>query len=464
MRSWLLGTSDSLNRRIFRTAVVVGLFTLLVKAGATAKELVVARTFGRSDELDALLIAYLLPAFVLGLLNGAFASAIIPALVEAREKRGPEATQQLFASAMLVNAFVLSATAILLGFLAPLYLPYLASGFPAAKLHLTRQLLYVLLPFVVFGGLAGGAAAVLNALEKFALPALVPLLTPLLTILFIALGVTRFGAFVLAGGLTIGSVIEAALMARLLHTQGMSLRPSWAGSTPEIRRLIGQYVPMLAGTFLMSSTGVIDQSMAAMLPAGSVAALGYGNKIVILLLTIGASSLSTAIFPQLSKMLAQNDWQQCRHTLKQYVLMLILVTVPLTALLIAFSRPLVALLYQRGAFTAADTDLVSRVQIAYALQIPFNFCGLLLVRFLSAVRRNDVLMFLSAINLVLDIVLNLLMMRRWGVAGIALSTSLVYVFSFFFVTAWSLSVMGRSSHEAPAAARAGSGAGPGAAG
>src|SRR5215472_19128349 len=109
MRRWFFDNPDTINRKIFRAAVVVGLFTLLVKAGATAKELVVARTFGRSDALDALLIAYLLPAFVLGLLNGAFATAIIPALVEAREKRGSGAAKQLFSSAMIVNAVVLSA-------------------------------------------------------------------------------------------------------------------------------------------------------------------------------------------------------------------------------------------------------------------------------------------------------------------------------------------------------------------
>jgi putative peptidoglycan lipid II flippase len=460
MQRWLFGNADSLNRKILRTAIVVGLLTLLVKTGTTAKELVVAGTFGRSDAVDAFLIAFLLPGFVLGLLGGAFASAIIPALVEAREKRGPDAAQQLFSSAMLTNIVALVAMAMLLGLVAPFYLPYIASGFSPAKLHLTRQLLYVLLPFVLFNGLVGCASAVLNAGEKFALPAMVPLVTPLLTILFIVLGAARFGAFVLAGGLTIGSAIEAALLARIVHSHGMSLRLRWGGFTPEVRRLIGQYVPMLAGTFLMSSTGVVDQSMAAILPAGSVAALGYGNKVISLLLIIGAGSLGTAIFPHLSKVLAQNDWGQCRHTLKRYLVLAVLVTVPLTALLIAFSRPLVGLLYQRGAFTAVDADLVSKVQVGYALQIPFYVCGLLLVRFLSAVRRNDVLMYASGINLVLDIVLNLVLMRRWGVAGIALSTSLVYVFSCFFVAAWSLWLIGQQRLHPVGAVTARSDIGP----
>lgn len=463
MLKWLFGNGDTPNRRIFRAAIVVGFLTLLLKTGTTTKELVVASTFGRSDAIDAFLIAFLLPGFVLGLVAGAFASAIIPALVEARQRHGLEAAQTLFSSATLINTAALVVLAVLLGLLAPYYLPYLAFGFSATKLHLTRQLLFLLLPFVVFNGLAACASAALNASEKFALPALVPLVSPLLTIVFLILGAGRFGAFVLAGGLTFGSILEAALLARILQSHGLSMRLRWGGFTPELYRLIKQYLPMLAGTFLMSSTGVVDQSMAAMLPGGSVAALGYGNKVTALLLTIGASSLGTAIFPHLSKMVAQNKWGQCRHTLKRYIFLVVAVTVPVTASLIAFSRPLVMLLYQRGAFTAADADLVSKVQVAYAFQIPFNVCGLLLVRFLSAARRNDVLMYAAGGSLLLDLVLNLVLMRYWGVAGIALSTSLVYMFSCVFVIVWSLWLLREQPMHA-GAMRARSGIDPEAAG
>jgi putative peptidoglycan lipid II flippase len=95
-------------------------------------------------------------------------------------------------------------------------------------------------------------------------------------------------------------------------------------------------------------------------------------------------------------------------------------------------------LFQRGAFTAVDTELVSRVQICYAIQIPFYVCGMLFVRFISAIRRNDVLMYVSAINLFLDVVLNFALMRVWHVAGIALSTSIVYIVSFLMISVWSV--------------------------
>lgn len=223
----------------------------------------------------------------------------------------------------------------------------------------------------------------------------------------------------------------------------MRLRLRWCGFNPRVSRVLGQFAPMLAGAFLMSSSGLVDQSMAAMLPRGSVAALSYANKVVAVVITIGTTALSTATLPYLSKMVAQNDWQGCRHTLKRYSLLVFLTTVPLTLGLMALSKPLVRLLFQRGAFTGADTELVSWVQICYSVQVPFYVMGALYVRFVSSARRNHVLLYVSAVNLVLDIVLNLVLMRRWGIAGVAMSTSLVCVFSLVVLVAWSARFLAR---------------------
>jgi putative peptidoglycan lipid II flippase len=449
MKSWLLHQSgaESVNRKIFRAAVIVGLLTLVVKLGATLKELVVARAFGRNDALDAFLIALLLPTFVLGLVMGALESSLTPTFISTRQKQGPEAAQRLFSSVMLLSLLLLAAVALLLGLLAPYYLPWLGSGFSVAKLKLTRELLYVLLPFILFSGVSRCASAVLNAGERFALPALTPLLTPLIIVLFI-LAAARWGALSLALGTALGSLLESTILARSLKRHGLHFSVRWNGLDPNLRAVLRQYAPMLAGAFLMGGTLVADQSMAAMLPSGSVAALSYGNKVISVILTIGATGLATAALPYFSRMVAENDWNGCRHTLKRYSRLVAFTTVPLALALIAFSRPLVRLLYQRGAFTAADTQLVSWVQICYAIQIPFYIWSRLPVRLLSAMHRNDLLMYTSAISLALDIVLNFALMKIWGVGGIALSTSLVYAFLSLFLTIWSIRLLGtkQSSH------------------
>jgi len=375
-------------------------------------------------------------------------SALIPSLVETRQNQGNQAAQRLFSSMILLSVLALLGLALLLGLLAPYYLPYLGSGFTAAKLRLTRDLLYILLPFIFFSGVAGSASALLNATEKFALPALAPLLTILVTILFVVCAPLEWGAVPLAGAVVAGSVLEAALLVTCLGRQEIRWKPHWGGLTPELSRVLGQFFPMAVGAFLMTSSGLVDQSMAAMLPQGSVSAMSYGNKIVAVVIAIATTALGTATLPYFSKMVAQKDWRGCRQTLKRYSLLIFAITVPPTLCLMVFSKALVRLFYQRGAFTGADTYLVSWVQICYSFQVPFYVLGALLVRFLSSVRRNDVVLWVAAVNLVLDIVLNLILMRWWGIAGIAMSSSLVCVVSLMVLGTWTIRFLARQHSTA----------------
>lgn len=189
---------------------------------------------------------------------------------------------------------------------------------------------------------------------------------------------------------------------------------------------------MVAGAFFMSSTSLVDQSMAAMLGAGSVSTLNYGGKVLTLILGIGSVSLGTAVFPHFSRMVAASDWAGIRHTLKTYTYLILLVTIPLTLILVFFSEPLVHLFFERGAFTSADTWRVSQVQALFLLQVPFYFLGILMVRLISSLKMNRILMQGAIINLFFKIIFNYFLMQRLGAAGIALSTTLMYVVSLIY--------------------------------
>jgi putative peptidoglycan lipid II flippase len=146
----------------------------------------------------------------------------------------------------------------------------------------------------------------------------------------------------------------------------------------------------------------------------------------------GIMAVGNAVLPYFSRMAAQQDWASLRRTFYVYVRLIFLVAIPVTALFCLLSEPLVRILFQRGSFSAADTHLVARVQALYALQIPPHIAGILVVRLISSLRANHLLMWASALNLVLNAVLDYLFMKWLGVAGIALSTAVVYLFSFAF--------------------------------
>jgi len=424
--------NPSVNRRIFAALMTVGGFTFLVNFAAIVKELMVARQFGTGDAVDALIIAFLLPSFAVNVLAGSCNTAFMPTFIQVRENEGAEKAQQLFSGVIIWNTVVLIIVSAILVLTVSFILPILGSGFNTSKLELTRSLFFFFLPILVISGLKMTWAAVLNAFERFTLVALSPGVIPLATIIMLLLTGRIWGIYALAIGTLCGYIIEAGLLGWGLKRSGFRLTPHWHGLNPALRKVINQYLPVVAGAVVMTSTNLVDQSMAAMLGPGSVSTLNYAGKATTLFLGIGSVSLSTAVFPHFSRMVAIYDWVGIRHTLKTYTYLILLVTIPLTLVLVYFSLPIVRLFFERGAFTSTDTWRVGQVQALFLLQVPFYFLGILIVRLISSLNMNRVLMEAAIINLLSKIVLNYFLTKWMGVAGIALSTALMYTASFIY--------------------------------
>ncbi|MEN9568136.1 MAG: hypothetical protein RLZZ69_3332, partial [Cyanobacteriota bacterium] len=197
--------------------------------------------------------------------------------------------------------------------------------------------------------------------------------------------------------------------------------------------VIKQYFPVMVGSFLMCSTALVDQSMAAMLSPGSVSALGYANRVIALPLTLITLALGTAVVPYFSQTIAQKDWRKISHTFNYYLRLIFITTIPLTIFFILASKLIIQVLFERGSFNAEDTQLVSHIQTFYALQIPFYIAAIFVVKLINSLGINNILAVGSAINLVANIIGNYIFAEWIGVAGIALSTSCVYLISFAFL-------------------------------
>jgi putative peptidoglycan lipid II flippase len=431
---WKKITSGSVNRQILGAAITVALSTALVKIVAVVREIVIAWKFGTGDELDAYLIALLVPEFIINVVAGSFNAALIPTYIRVREQEGAKAAQRLFSGATVWSLVLLGITTILIVVSAPQYLPQMASGFSAEKINLTFKLLCVISPIVMLTGIVTIWSAVLNAGERFALAAFSPIMTPVTTIVLLLLGGKLWGVFTLAGGLVVGAVMEIILLGIALRQQKFSLLPRWYGFDDNLRQVANQYAPMITGGFLMCSTGIVDKSMAAMLSPGSVAALSYGNRVTAIPISLILTGLSTAVIPYFSKMVARKDWIGVRHTLKQYMKIVFAVSIPLTLILIIFSEAIITILFQRGSFTNNDVHLVAKIQSCFSLQIPFYIATILVVRLISSMQLSQIFVWGSSYNLIINIVLNYLFVKWFGLAGIALSTTCVYIFSFSFLT------------------------------
>jgi putative peptidoglycan lipid II flippase len=457
-------TGASVNRRIFRAAAIVTIAGVLVKLVATAKEFVLAGTFGRSDAMDAFLIAFLLPGLLVNLFSESMNQALIPTLVRVREVDGPAKAKELLSSAMMWLVILLAGGSVAMGVAARLFFPLVAPHFSAGKLLLTEELFYGLLPVVLLAGIASNCASVLNTVDRFAWPALAPMAWPLAVMVGAWLLGPRVGIWILVYANVLGALVYALLVVWMMYRQGYGLSWNWGrnwgrrATDPEIgnamREVAGQYGPMLLSGLVASSGLLVDQGMAAALPSGSVSTLVYANRFVSVLLTLLAGAIATAVTPYFSQMVARKDWDGCRHTINTYVRLTALVSAPVALGLIFGSHLLVRLTYQHGAFGPKDTAAVAPVLAMYAIQLPFYIVSRVFYRYLVAIRRTSLILYCGIINLVLDVVLNLICMRWYGVAGIALATSLWTVSTFVFLCYWTYRLLpapGMSGAERPAA-------------
>ncbi|MFQ5638472.1 MAG: murein biosynthesis integral membrane protein MurJ [bacterium] len=431
MNLWNTIFTHSKSGRVLSSMVSVGGLSLVVSIAAFVKELVVAHQFGTSDAMDAFLIAFLLPSLAMNILAGAFQAAFIPEYISVREQQGKVQAMQLFSNVLYFYLILLIGFSVLLLLASPLLIPILGSSFNPGKIALSQSLFLILIPILLLTGLIKAWGSLLNAGEHFRLSAISPMITHAAAIL-VLLGLGGvWGIHALASGIIFGCFLESSVFIYTMRSQGYLFFPRFNAVDDSTRRIVRQYIAMILGSLFMGSTTFVDQAMAAMIGPGSVAALGYGNKGTLFIVGVSSIGLSTVILPHFSKQVAMTDWKAVRQTMLGYSRLIFIVSVPFTLGLIYFSEPIIRLVFERGAFTNTDTQLVGQIQAFYFPQIPFYILGILGVRLLSALGKNQILMIIGAVNLVANVIGNYVFMQYWGLAGIALSTSIVYVLSMF---------------------------------
>jgi putative peptidoglycan lipid II flippase len=426
--------------------MIIFAFSICVKTISTAKELVVAFKFGVSDQLDAFLIAYIIPSFIITLIAGSLNSAFIPTYIQVREQDGEEAAGKLFLNIQTFTAVILLLVIFILYLLNPYIVSFMFPGLDIQTSRLAEHLFVILLPITFVSGIETLWGAVLNARERFIFVSMLPLMTPVVTIIGLLISPKTGGVTVYAISFLIGAILETFILGILLVCKRVLMFTRKLEWSPWVKQVFRQYLPMLAGTLLMSSTTLIDQTMASGLGSGSVSILNYSSKLVSVLVGVLSMAIGTAVLPYFSKMVANKEWDVMLHTYKQWIWVLLAISIPVTVCLIIFSRPLVGLLFERGAFSLEDVPKVSMTQIFLLLQMPFYMLGILAVRIIEALKGTSIFILGNAINALVNIVFNWVLMRFMGVQGIALSTSIVYLVSFIYLSICLRRLMRRTIH------------------
>lgn len=396
----------------------------LAKVAAAVKVVITARYFGASDELDAYLIAFLLPSFFVDAIATTFTPSLIPGLIRARTQQGDGAAAKLAQAGQAMVLATIVPVGVLLAIAGRWALPLLGSSFSEEKLNLTTVLLWSMLVWLPMSACSAVWRALLNAHDRLALAAAVQVGTSAFTILLLAAGGTRWGVWVLTAAVVMGATFEFVVLGVAAARLGYPLRPRWMGWTPDVRAVREQYGPLLAGTLLVSACALVDQAVAGSLGSGSVAALSYGTKFSSVLVAVGGIGLATAVLPQFSRLAAEQRWQSLRRAFGTHVMVAAVVMIPVTGALIWWSAEAVRITYEGGQFGAGDTELVSSIQRLALLQAPFVVVLMVAQRLATALGKTQLVLKAGIAAVVTNVTGDLLLPRWMGVGGIALASSL----------------------------------------
>ncbi|MEO5922583.1 MAG: lipid II flippase MurJ [Bryobacteraceae bacterium] len=400
------------------------MITSATKVAAAVKVAVTASYFGASDDLDAFLIAFLLPGFFVDTVAGTFTPSLVPELIRARAAHRAGALVQSGLALVLVAMLPLTAVLVVAG---RWILPLLGSSFSASKLDLTVALSLSMLVWLPLGACAATWRAVLNAHGRVALPAGVQMATPLLTMLFLFLGGARWGVAVLCAAVVVGSLTEFGVLGFAVRRLGYSLRPKWSGWSVETVAIRAQYIPLLAGTLIVAGCGLVDQAVAGSLGSGSVSALSYGVKYAAVLIAIGGTGMATAVLPEFSRLVTLERWTDLRRALRMHVGVAMLVMIPLTAAFIWWSEDVVRLTFQRGVFGPQEARVVTGIQQFSLLLVPFAVMLLIAQRLATALSATGLILRAGVAAMAANIAGDLLLPRWFGVRGVALASCIAHV-------------------------------------
>jgi len=416
---------------LLRALATVSGMTLLSRVLGFVRDAVIAHIFGAGMANDAFVVAFRLPNLLRRLFaEGAFSQAFVPILAEYKNRLG-EAEARRLVDHVASWLFVALALVTLIGMLATPALIYLtAPGFAAEpdKFALTVALTRITFPYILFISLVALAAGILNTWSRFALPAFTPVL---LNLSFIAMALLAAPWFeppimALAWAVVVGGVLQLAIQLPALAKIGMLPRFSLSLGDPGVRRILTLMAPAVLGVSVAQVSLLINTMFASFLPEGSVSWLYYADRLMEFPAGLLGAALGTILLPSLAKCHADGRGEAFSELLDWGLRLTLLLTLPAAVALALLGVPLIATLFQHGAFAAADVLQTRDALLAYAL----GLAGLILVKVLAPgfyARQNiRTPVKIAILTLAATQLMNLLFIFGLGLdhAGLALSIGL----------------------------------------
>jgi putative peptidoglycan lipid II flippase len=431
--------SEAPPERVARAALSAGAATLTSRILGVLREAVLAGAFGRSAEMDAFRVAFRIPNMLRDLFaEGAMSAAFVPTFTQRLASGGKDEAFRLGNN--VTNALLLITGLLVVGgllFTEPIVRLLVKAEYEAdpVKLQLTITLARVMLPFLTFVALAAAAMGMLNSLRHFFIPALSPAMFNVASIagvlglipVMVWLGFEPIAAAAI--GTLAGGLAQWAVQWPLLRREGFRYRPVLDIRDEGLRRVL---LLMGPGTLGLAATQVnvfVNTQLATGEGDGAVSALEYAFRLMYLPIGLFGISLATATTPVLARHVAAGNHAGMRSTIAESITLTMMLNVPAMVGLIVLANPIVAVMYEHGQFSAADTVATGLALQGYAL----GLVGYAIARITSpafyALGSPRTPVKVSVTTVLVNAGLNIALVRVWGYPGLALGTSIAALFN-----------------------------------
>ncbi len=361
------GSQAPVARTVALAALLIALGNIASRILGLARESAIAFFFARGTAADAFTLAWTVPSTIYDLLiAGAISAALVPVLSEFAEGDQAEfwrLVRSIFSIILLALALLL----LLVAWQTPLLVNLLVQPDQTELRALTIYLIRLLLPALFFMGCAGLIMAVLYARQKFLLPAFNGAVFNLGIVAGLLLFHQQLGVASLAAGALIGGL--AQVLVQLPGLRGMAFRTRPDLTHPAVRRILWLYAPVALGISFSIIGTTIDRWLASGLPAAP-ATMRFATTLIQFPLGLIAAAVSMAVLPTLSRQHVLADEDAFRSTLAMGLKVVLLLVIPATFGIAALALPLTTLVYERGAFDAADAAATATALLFYLPGLP----------------------------------------------------------------------------------------------
>ncbi|MEP6961632.1 MAG: murein biosynthesis integral membrane protein MurJ [Acidobacteriota bacterium] len=432
---------------VMRSAGIVSLAVLTSRVSGLVREMVLARLFGAGMAYDAYLLGFRIPNLTRDLFaEGALSSAFVPTFTEylaKRTKQDAAHLANLVATAIIIVVGSMCALGIVF---APQLVGLLAPGYAAVpgKFELAVEMTRIMFPFLLLVALAAQAMGVLNACNRFGVPALSSTFFNIGSVVFGTLLGLALGPSIgiskiegMAAGVVLGGFLQLMFQVPSLRKLGFRFKPAIDWNEPGLVRILHLMGPAILGNAAVQINVMVNSNLASQIcdPVtgcnGPVSWLGYAFRFMQLPLGLFGVAIGSAALPSISRSAAAGNMDEFRQTISHALGNVFLLTLPSSIGLVVLGESIIGAIYQGGAFQIYDTQQTAIALSCFAIGLSGYSALKVLVPAFYSLGDSRTPMLVSIASIVINLsVATLLMREHMGQAGLAVTTSVVALFAF----------------------------------